>query len=232
MRPLPFSICLLIAGLLALAACSPPPASDAPRQQTAADLETQIVAIRRSATVAAERLQITVVGARDVLRQVQRNATALQGTLSARGYGAAVVTAPANPNNGAPAAPTLAITPAADRNPASPLPSLSDFRTGTAIGADDCVLEPSQSLAASSAEIYTSTRAQNLPLGAQLGTRWYFAGEERVRLPYTLPFAVGDHCVWFFIEPSDTPFTPGSWTVVWEVDGAPYPALSFQITPN
>ena len=126
-----------------LAACAPQD-TDAPIQQTAASLETQIVAIRRSATVAAERMQITVVGSRAQLDQISSNYTALSGTLAARGYDPATLNPPMTADASVPQitqspalsnAPTLVITPPSPRStaqlsPASSIPALSDFRIG------------------------------------------------------------------------------------------------------
>ena len=228
-----------------LAACAPQD-TDAPIQQTAASLETQIVAIRRSATVAAERMQITVVGSRAQLDQISSNYAALSGTLAARGYDPATLGLPATADASAPQitqspvlsnAPTLVITPPSPRStaqlsPASSIPALSDFRIGLDIGSDDCVSAPNLTFAAEAPAIYASARAHDLPAGAQLRTRWFAAGEERVTLTYSPDFAVVDHCVWFFINPSDTPFVPGAWAVSWELGDVPYPRQPFTIAPN
>ena len=238
MRAAPFVSFALFA-LTVLVACAPPNA-DAPIQQTATGLETQIAAIRRSATVSSERMQITVVGARSELEQIERNAASLRGTLTARGYDPAALvpataasnaTAQTLPHAAASPTPTLAITPPAPRPTSSPV-YLSDFRIGVEIGDDDCVAAPGTALAATAPAIYTSARAQELPAGVELRTRWSAGGGERAVLTYTPDFAITDHCVWFFIDPSDTPFVPGNWEVRWELDGVAYPPQAFTITPN
>lgn len=236
--------CACVLALLAifcLAACAPPD-PESPIQLTSDGLETQIAAIRRSATVAAERMQITVVGARSQLEQVYNNYNALRGTLTARGYDPSAIRPPTTAVANAPPpessnTPTLAITPPATRTTSQPnatrsAPSLSDFRIGLEIGSDDCVAVPIPSLAADVPAIYASARAQNLPADAELRTRWFTAGAERSVLTYSPDFAIADNCVWFFIEPSDTPFVPGVWEVIWELESVAQPRQSFTITPN
>ena len=252
MRRLPIPVCrfallalLTISALSAWTACAPPD-PESPIELTAADLETQIAFIRRSATVAAERLQITVVGARARLEQVRQNSTALGGTLTARGFDPAALSSPtavamsARQVTAAPArssATPLIITPPASQttteaNATDAEPRLSDFRVGLEVGADDCVAVPRRSLPANASAIYTSARAQNLSAGSELQTRWFAAGAERTRLTYAPTFAIEDNCVWFFITPDETPFVPGGWEVLWELAGQPYPRQPFDIAPN
>ena len=222
-----------------LAACAPAD-PESPIELTSSNLNTQIAAIRRSATVAAERLQITVVGARAQLEQIQRNYDSLSGTLAARGYDPASLREPTTAAGGGartnvPAAPPTAtpliITPPATAETLN-APRLSDFRIGREVGADDCIATPLSAMAVNAPAIYTSARAENLPAGARLRTLWYAAGEERTSLTYSPDFAIEDHCVWFFINPSDTPFIPGDWEVRWELDGVSYPSQSFTLTTN
>ncbi len=236
---------LALFAFLVLAACAPQ-STDAPIHQTAASLETQISAIRRSATVAAERMQITVVGSRNQLDQIASNYAALSGTLAARGYDPAALSPPTTTDANAPQitqspalsnAPTLAITPPSPRitaqlTPARSAPTLSDFRIGLAIGSDDCVSAPNLTFTADAPAIYASARARDLPADAQLRTLWFAAGVERVALSYSPEFAITDHCVWFFIDSSDAPFVSGDWAVSWELGGVPYPRQSFTIAPN
>ena len=246
MRFLPHRAGIIVCfAIIWLAACAPAD-PESPIELTSSSLKTQIAAIRRSATVAAERLQITVVGARSELEQIQRNYDSLSGTLAARGYDPAFLTLP-TAGAGRASRATVTVT----RSTATPLvitppvtagtseadetlsaPRLSDFRIGQEVGDDDCIAAPLLTLAANVPAIYTSARAQNLPAGAQLRTLWYAAGEERTSLTYIPDFAIEDSCVWFFINPSDTPFVPGAWEVRWELDGQPYPSQSFTITAN
>lgn len=232
--------CAAALSAAALSACAPNASSSPTR--TATSLDSQIAAIRRSATVAAERLQITLVDARQRLQQISTNTASLSGTLRARGY--EPDTLAATPAADSPAAPdasvppgtlasTLAITPpgalAATDDAERQRPSLSDFRVGRSVGADDCVSQPQATLPRAAERIYTSARARNLAAGATLITRWFAAGVERTSFTYTAERDTADHCFWFYIEPSDTPFTPGEWTVRWEMDGAAYPPQPFRI---
>ncbi len=224
---------LVVLALSTLPACNPE--SSGGPVQTAAQLGTQITDIRRQSTSAAERLQITLDDAQEKLTLVQDNQDALRGTLSARGY-----EPPANLSGDTPLANSstqlssipIITPPIAARNPTAAgalVPSLSDFRLGPEIGADDCIAIPQSRFPATAATIYTSARARNLPPATRLRTRWFFAGELRIAFDYTPGYAIADHCVWFFIDPRETPFTPGEWLVQWELAEQTYPSLPFTV---
>ena len=115
---------------------------------------------------------------------------------------------------------------------ASPSGTLSELQLGASVGADDCVASPQSSFSqADSSSIYISAMARNKPAGVTLQSIWSYSGDERVRFDYTPDFHIQENCIWFFIEPSDTEFTPGEWRVELNVNGAPYGALNFEITP-
>lgn len=243
MRFLSRRACIIVwFAIIWLAACAPAD-PESPIELTSSSLKTQIAAIRRSATVAVERLQITVIGARSQLEQIRGNYESLSGTLAARGYDPASVALPTAAAGSAAraaarsTATALIITPPAtvgtsESDETRSVPRLSDFRIGLEVGGDDCIAAPLLTLAANVPAIYTSARAENLPAGARLRTIWYAAGEERASLTYAPDFAIEDSCVWFFIDPSDTPFVPGAWEVRWELADLPYPSQSFTITTN
>ena len=115
---------------------------------------------------------------------------------------------------------------------ASPSGTLSELQLGTSVGADDCVDTPQSSFSqAATNSIYVSAMARNKPAGVTLQSIWSYSGDERVRFDYTPDFHIQENCIWFFIEPSDTEFTPGEWRVELNVNGAPFGALNFEITP-
>ena len=115
---------------------------------------------------------------------------------------------------------------------ASPSGTLSELQLGTSVGADDCVSSPQSSFSqAATTSIYISAMVRNKPPGVTLQSIWSHRGDERVRFDYTPDFHIQENCIWFFIEPSDTEFTPGEWRVELNVNGAPHGALNFEITP-
>lgn len=115
---------------------------------------------------------------------------------------------------------------------ASPSGTLSDLQLGASVGGDDCVDTPQSSFSRPATDsIYISAMVRNKPPGVTLQSVWSYSGDERVRFDYTPAFHIQENCIWFFIEPSDTEFTPGDWRVELSVNGAPAGALNFQITP-
>ena len=115
---------------------------------------------------------------------------------------------------------------------ASPSGTLSDLQLGTGVGADDCVATPQSSFSsAATSSIYISAMVRNKPPGVTLQSVWSHSGDERLRFDYTPDFHIQESCIWFFIDPNDTEFTPGDWRVELNVNGALYGALNFQITP-
>ena len=115
---------------------------------------------------------------------------------------------------------------------ASPSGTLSELQLGADVGGDDCVATPQSSFSqAATNSIYISAMVRNKPPGVTLQSIWSHSGDERVRFDYTPDFHIQENCIWFFLEPSDTEFTPGDWRVELRVNGAPSGALNFEITP-
>jgi hypothetical protein len=74
-------------------------------------------------------------------------------------------------------------------------------------------------------------RAYRIPAGATISSTWRSAGEEVVSFSFHREHEINDNCIWFFIDPSDTEFTPGNWRVELNVNGALQGGLNFEITP-
>ncbi|RMG83880.1 MAG: hypothetical protein D6712_12385, partial [Chloroflexi bacterium] len=63
--------------------------------------------------------------------------------------------------------------------------------------------------------------------------RWQYQGEEVVRFDFVPDFNIDGACIWFFIEPADAPFNPGTWSVVLDINDSPaIPPLTFVIQPS
>ncbi len=114
----------------------------------------------------------------------------------------------------------------------SPSGTLTELQLGTGVGADDCVATPQSSFSrATTSSIYVSAMARNTPPGVNLQSIWSFSGDERVRFDYSPDFQISENCIWFFIDTSDTEFTPGDWRVDLTLNGALQGAVNFAITP-
>lgn len=114
---------------------------------------------------------------------------------------------------------------------ANPAGALVDLQMGAGVGGDDCVDSAQSEFSQQAQQIYISASARNLSANATLRSLWYFQGEVRARFDYTPGFFIREYCVWFYLEPSDTEFTPGEWTVELFVNGASQGSARFTITP-
>ncbi len=222
------TIALMIVGLSLLAACSTGP-SDAERTLEAQrdSLATQIVDVRSTATVEADRLLMTAEFAQTAAAQVRTQNQVLSATIAALGGDAALVAPrastptlpavidPAAPVTPAPGGETLAATP----SPAPP--NLYNAVTARGVGANDCALATVSQFTTADVSIYVVATASNIQPGMTLASRWFYEGQEVIRHTFKPDFAINQNCIWFFIDPEETPFNPGSWTVQLELNGQP-----------
>lgn len=240
---------LIVAGLLAAlaAACTPQNEIELTLVAQNVSLNTQIAAVRQTATVDADRLQVTVEYMNTLVAQAQEQRSQLQATLIARGADLAAVGANITPAaltplpvagaDGANAAPTAApgdvpvTPPGANVTPTSAAPTLANIVTAANVGADDCAAGVSSTFSASSSRIYIVATAYNIQPGTAIVSRWFQNGQQVVSHDFTPDFEINDACIWFFIDQTDVPFTPGAWTVDLEVNGAVVgPSTQFTIT--
>lgn len=86
--------------------------------------------------------------------------------------------------------------------------------TGVAISvrdSDGCADALQTQFSAGTPRIYASTRAVNLPSGTVMKVEWLYDGQVVSSESWTNPSDVTDFCVWFYLDSSIIPFTPGSW---------------------
>ncbi len=98
------------------------------------------------------------------------------------------------------------------------------IKTGTATAineADGCILNGTTSFSPDAARIYATAEGRNLTVGTRLGAQWYYNNALRYEYEWTVEEAFAELCIWFFIDPSITPFTAGEWSVQLTVDGSP-----------
>lgn len=241
---------LIVAGLLAAlaAACTPQNEIELTLVAQNVSLNTQIAAVRQTATVDADRLQVTVEYMNTLVAQAQEQRSQLQATLIARGADPAAVGAnitPAAPLTPLPAAdagsanavPTSApgdvpvTPPGANVTATSAAPTLANIVTAANVGADDCAAGVVSTFSASSSRIYIVATAYNIQPGTTILSRWFQNGQQVVSHDFTPDFEINDACIWFFIDQTDVPFTPGAWTVDLEINGAVVgPSTQFTIT--
>jgi hypothetical protein len=194
-----------------------------------AALSTQVADARSTATYGADRLLQTVEYIGTELAEAETRRDVLSTTLQAVGIdpsqvtpGAFVPTPPPveafqsnsliTPGPGGGAVPNL--TP-------DSTPLLYGVVTAEGVGENDCALASMTAFTVASPNIYVVATAANIEPGMTLTSRWFAGDEERITFDFTPDFAIAQNCVWFFLTPDDTAFTPGNWSVQLELNGVP-----------
>lgn len=227
------SVMALLASLL-IAACSGGP-SAAERTLVAQNesLATQLANVRSTAAVDADRLQVTAVYVETAVAQSRLQNQRLAATIEALGGNAALVAPIASTpttdlvNPLSPAATTAAVVGSSGSETVqvatdTPAPAgLYNIVTARGVGANDCALAPVSSFTTADTSIYVVATASNIAPGTLLASRWFLEGSEVITHDFTPDFAINQNCIWFYIDPTETTFTPGNWTVQLEVNGQP-----------
>lgn len=196
-------------------------------------LSTQIADVRDTATVDADRLQVTAVYIETAVALSRQQNQRLSATIEALGGNPALVepvaSTPTSPQvfnasvpestseAGAPAAGGTVV--AATATPAPP--SLYNAVTARGVGSNDCALAAVSAFSTSDTSIYVVATASNIAPGTVLSSRWFLEGQEVISHDFTPDFAIDQNCIWFFIDSTETEFTPGNWTVQLEINGQP-----------
>jgi len=86
--------------------------------------------------------------------------------------------------------------------------------TGVALSvrdSDGCADSLQTQFDAGTPRIYVNTRAVNLPARTVMRVEWLYDGQVVSSEAWTNPNDVTNFCVWFYLDSSIIPFTPGSW---------------------
>lgn len=235
------------------AACAPQNQVELNLAATNVVLSTEIAHIRNTATAAADNLQITVEYIGTQAAQSERQNGQLQATLIARGedpaalsnINAQVITPlPTIGQAGNDSAATLpevtpnpndvAVTPFGTQEVAQDAdtgtPALANIVMSSGVGSDDCAQGTTSTFAATDERIYVVATALNISPGTTITARYQVGGQE-VAHTFTPDFAIDENCIWFYMDQTDAPFTPGNWSVQLELNGvSAAPAVPFSIT--
>lgn len=232
---------LLALGLLAalVAACIPQNEVELTLVAQNVSLNTQIAAVRQTATIEADRLQVTVEYMNTLVAQAQEQRSQLQATLIARGADPAAIGVNITPlaPQPSPLPPADAVSavvvppPAPGDVPVTPFggagapvtntaPALANIVMATGVGQDDCAVGVTSVFSTTSERIYVVATAYNIQPGTLILSRWFQEGRQVVTHDFTPDFPINDACIWFFIDQTDVPFTPGNWAVDLEINGA------------
>lgn len=221
---------ILLLGLALIAACTPQNEIELTLVAQNVALRTQIAAVYETATVSADRLQVTVEYMNTLVARAQEQRGQLQATLVAQGGNPAAMSggvdaaaAPVATSPGADPAftPAAQITPAATPTPDPSTPTLTNIVMSPGVASDDCASQPTTIFSAAlTSEIYVVATANNVTPGTNLLSRWNVAGATIVH-DFTPNFAINGNCIWFYIDQTEVQFLPGTWNVTLEVNGVP-----------
>lgn len=228
----------LLLVLVGVSACSGQSSAEMTLVSQRDTLATQMAFVQETATIGTDRLAMTVE-----FVQTETDRVSVQGTRLAQTYvarGGVVGTIPfSTPLPRTSATPPPATSPqAATTNTPEPSPipteappALYNIVTSTGVGANDCATGQVTSFSASTQQIYVVATASNVVPGTELGARWFMEDQEVAYHTFVPDFPINQACIWFFIDPTDAPLTPGNWQVQLEVNGAPAATpVSFTIT--
>ncbi len=222
---------------LFLAACARDDKVELTLVATQVALNTQIAAIRQTATVGAERIQVTVEYMATQVRSAEVQNDQLRATLVSRGIDPQTFTnidplsitpVPGVTNNAAQPEATFEAIPLITPTPGDG-PTLTNIVMSENVGDDDCAVGPTSTFTTSAQQIYIVATALNIQPGTAIVSRWQIGGQEIVH-DFTPDFEIDQNCIWFFIDQVDTAFTPGNWNVQLEINGSPVGTVNFSIS--
>ena len=200
---------LLLAAVL-ITACGMTPVEDIEATLFAeADLiRAEATAIRATAEAAADRLRGTMTAAEAYLTHRRGVNAALLST--ARAGFAPTAQVIANVFGGTPEAITEG--------------RRWFVKTGTASQvrqADGCSAGPQDRFTPDTPTIYATFQAFNIAAGTPLSVNWLHEGQSVHQEGFDLGGNHSEICLWFSLDPSVTPFTPGAWSVQLYAEGFP-----------
>lgn len=95
---------------------------------------------------------------------------------------------------------------------------------------DGCADTVANAFAADVQRIYVTARAFNISAGTTMRVEWFYEGTSSFTESFTVDVSDDDFCLWFYIEPTEVAFSPGSWSVqLYANEQAIQPSASFTI---
>lgn len=95
---------------------------------------------------------------------------------------------------------------------------------------DGCAVGTRTVFQQTEARIYVITRAVNVTAGTKVSAEWMFGGQMVANSDITIGADDDDICLWFYIDSSLIPFTPGEWSArILLNDGFVPPEVSFTV---
>jgi len=219
---------------------------------------TEIAAVRQTATVSADRLLVTLQFVETSVGIMQQQGTRIAATMVAAGMPIIDTSAisPIAPANDPAASPNPAgnnVTPVISgegaaranipiQNPPTPtpiatsdpnIPRIDTILLAEQVGVDDCPLGAATDFSASATDIYATAIAYNLTPANTVRSRWLRDGAEITAYDWTPNFEIAQACIWFHLPAAAVEFVPGNWSVEFTLDGALVGSpVNFTITAN
>lgn len=211
--------------------------------------QTQIAAVRATATMNADQILITLESAQTAVAAVNLQSTRIASTLIAGGMSfvdaslitpeAPVAEAPTQNPNSLPQIANPLLTPGAAQGDSQLSPAtqpaegvqptsapgnsgstgLSNITVTDQVGSDDCPIGSQSSFSSTTAEIYVTAVGNGIASTATLDSIWRMNGTDIQTYTWSPGFAVNGACIWFRLPSSEVEFTPGNWSVELLVDG-------------
>ncbi len=85
--------------------------------------------------------------------------------------------------------------------------------------ADGCVVNPTITFSSDVPRLYATMRVFNVEAGVPIRAEWSYEDELRIVDEWIADRFSDDRCLWFVLESTRTPFTPGNWSVMMYMDG-------------
>lgn len=97
---------------------------------------------------------------------------------------------------------------------------------------DGCANGTQSQFTTNAPEIYLTARVLNVTAGSVIGSSWTYEGQVVFTSgSFTVPEDDSDYCVYYYIEPSDVAFSPGTWSAQFLLNGSPVgSAATFSIS--
>ncbi|MBL8131149.1 MAG: hypothetical protein JNL42_04765 [Anaerolineae bacterium] len=117
-----------------------------------------------------------------------------------------------------------------DNVPVGSMEFLSVATALTVRDSDGCADLAANSFTADVQRIYVTARAQNIAQGTVMRVEWFYEGSVTFSESFTIGVNDDDYCLWFYIEPTETAFSPGNWSVqLYANEQAIQPNVAFTI---
>ncbi len=192
-------------------------------------LVTQMAFVYQTATISSDRMAMTVEYIETVTNRVSVQGTRLAQTLVARGGNISPIQPATTPHPGSPATPLPPsstapenATPAPSLPPTeAPQPALFNVVIAAGVGDNDCAIGQVTTFTPAAERIYVVATVTNVVPGTELGAHWFMEEQEVAYHTFVPDFPINQECIWFYIDQTDAPFTPGNWSVRLEINGAP-----------